>query len=236
VNLTEPNSGTDSALKKFSAELPEMQILSLGPFQTNCYILSLPSGDCLVIDPGMDPWPALEYLEQKQLQPRAILLTHGHLDHISGCRALEAEYNCPLFIHPADRFLYDALSEHARAYGYEIEPAPEKTEDLSDGQRISFGQAELEVICTPGHSPGSVCYRLALQGAADLLICGDTIFQGSHGRTDLPGGNLSVLYHSIISRVFSLSGDTRIFPGHGPETTVADEKDTNPILMSYSEN
>jgi hydroxyacylglutathione hydrolase len=230
VTLTEIVSADDLASAKFSAELPQMQILPLGDFQTNCYILSLPSGECLVIDPGLDPEPLLELLENSNLKPMAVLLTHAHLDHISGCNALKAKYEMPIYLNPEDRFLYDGVVDFGRVYGLNLEPAPRITKELRHGQQIKFGTAAVEVIGTPGHSPGSVCLRFVRDSACDLLICGDTLFQGSYGRTDLPGGSTSTLYHSITSRIFNLPEDTQIFPGHGPATTVGGEMRSNPIL------
>ncbi len=202
--------------------------VTLGAFYTNCWILCCDT-NCIVIDPGLEPDELLGLLEERALRPTRVLLTHGHLDHVAGCRELDRRYGMPIFLHPADAFLYHGAAEMARIWNLNVENPPERTVDLTDGQRLPFGGRELEVISTPGHSPGSISLRF--QAAPDdvLLFSGDTLFAGSIGRTDLPGGDAKALGHSILERLFKLPGDALVLPGHNETTTLAAERKDNPV-------
>jgi hydroxyacylglutathione hydrolase len=189
---------------------------------------------CLVIDPGMDPAPLLQLLDKRQLKVMGILLTHGHLDHIAGCNALEKRDSCPIYLHPEDRFLYNGLVDFASFYGFDLEPAPQQTLPLSDGQKLSLAGLEVDVIATPGHSPGGVCFLLKDSQGDQHVYSGDTIFRGSYGRTDLPGGDILTLQASIRDRLFQMDPSTFLYPGHGPSCQVRDEQTTNPILFVES--
>jgi hydroxyacylglutathione hydrolase len=218
------NSETNS-IQSFQCD-----IFALGPFETQAYVLSN-AESCLVIDPGMQPEPLLQFLDERGLRVEGILLTHAHLDHIAGCSALHQRDACPIFMNEADRFLYDGLTEMGAAYGFHLEPAPQPTRALEDGQELSLAGLKIEVIATPGHSPGGLCFLLKDARGASHLFCGDTLFTGSYGRTDLPGGDLRTLERSIRERLFTLDERALVYPGHGPSTTLADESKTNPILF-----
>ncbi len=208
-----------------------MRCITLGPFETNCYLLHDPGGeDCLVIDPGLEPEPLIETIASSGLKLRSVLLTHGHVDHIAGCAALVEGTQAPVRIHTGDLFLYRGLVEHARMFGFRLEPAPEPAAALEGGELVRFGGGELQVIHTPGHSPGGVCLRLRTDGEADRVFCGDTIFRDSFGRTDLPGGSIEQLVHSITALLFRMPAETVLFPGHGPASTVEREARSNMIL------
>ncbi|MDP2359434.1 MAG: MBL fold metallo-hydrolase [bacterium] len=207
-----------------------LEAFSLGPFETNAWLLVPPGGAATVVDPGMEADPLMEALVRRGLVVERILLTHGHLDHVAGCAELVRRYQCPVHLHPADRFLYDSLVDHGAWYGFRLEAAPAGPLPLRDGQRLPLGQGEVEVVSTPGHSPGSVCLRLETAGGP-VLLTGDTIFAGGFGRTDLPGGSFAMLRASLMGRILSLPGETRLLPGHYGETTVAHERRHNPILQ-----
>ena len=203
--------------------------LSLGAFETNCWLLALrASGSCIVVDPGLDPEPLLELITDEGLQPRMVLLTHAHLDHIGGCGALVRRFGVPIYLNPAERDLYEHLVPIAAMYGLEVEAAPPLSGELLEGQWVPFGSAGLRVFETPGHSPGGICLGWR-EGERLSVFCGDLIFRSSFGRTDLPGGDSAVLKRSILERLFTLPDDTVLLPGHGERTTIGEERADNPI-------
>jgi len=206
----------------------QVEVLALGPFETNAWLLLPERGDIWVVDPGMEPGPLLERLEELGRPVGGILLTHGHLDHAAGCATLVRRHHCPVFAHPADRFLLDGLVDQGAWYGFQLEAIPGEIRPLADGQRLPLGEGELEVLHTPGHSPGGVCFRLEADGPR--VLCGDTLFAGTFGRTDLAGGNAAALKRSILQRLFTLPDETVLLPGHGEATTVGRERRGNPIL------
>ncbi len=204
--------------------------LPLGPFETNAWVLLPARGSVTVVDPGMEPKALLDLLQELGRPVERILLTHGHLDHVAGCAALRRHWDCSIHLHPEDLFLYRSLVEHGAWYGFQLEAAPENTQPLAHGLRFAVGDEELEVLATPGHSPGSVCLRMESE-TGPALVCGDTLFAGAFGRTDLPGGSFRTLKASVLREIFTLSGATRLLPGHGPSTTVEVERRGNPLLM-----
>lgn len=206
-----------------------VEVLPLGPFETNAWLLHAEGGGCWVVDPGMEPWPLVDRIEELGLTPERVLLTHGHLDHIAGCTELVRRFGARIFLPKEDRFLYDSLVDMGRFYGFELEAAPADPQLLAGDEVWSLGTRRLETLPAPGHTPGGVLYRLVEPGEADRVFCGDTIFAGAFGRTDLPGGSTSRLMDTVRRVVFALPDDARLLPGHGPETTVAREKAENPI-------
>lgn len=183
------------------------------------------SGSAVVVDPGAEPERVASVLEEWGAGLDAILLTHGHLDHVGGVAGLVERYGAPVYLHPDDRPLYDRAAEHARGFGLQVPQPPPPDHDFSDGQELRAGGLTLEVRHAPGHSPGGVV--LVVRGGA---FVGDCVFQGSVGRVDLPGGDASTLLASIREAVLSLPEDAVLWPGHGPETTVGRERGRNPFL------
>jgi glyoxylase-like metal-dependent hydrolase (beta-lactamase superfamily II) len=204
-----------------------------GPFEANSYLaLERESGKLAVIDPGDDAENLISYIENTNLALAGILLTHGHLDHIGAVEALRLWSGAPVLAHGADQFIIAGFPDACRMFGLPVKPAPRVDywlENDSDQKSGSLpvdvlGGTQLVVHYTPGHSPGGVCYQLD-----DYLITGDTLFKGSVGRTDLPGGDWQILSNSLVY-LTKLPADLRVYPGHGPETSIGIECVTNPFL------
>ena len=197
-----------------------------GPFQANAYLLIGRSGrHAAVIDPGLEVAPLLDAIRERDLTVDWILDTHGHLDHTAGNAALKRATGAPLAIHADDVIWLQRLQAQGAAFGCRVEDSPAPDVVLRDGQRLPFDGGEIEVLHTPGHSPGSVCFRLG-----DLLLVGDTLFRGSVGRTDLPGGSWEALLRSVRERLFVLPDALPCWPGHGEETTLGEERRDNPFV------
>jgi hydroxyacylglutathione hydrolase len=200
--------------------------LEVGPIMANCYILGCEeTGKAAVVDPGDDADRILRLLADRKLTVAAIVNTHGHFDHVGGNQRLKAATDAPLMIHAGDAPMLKRLAADASMFGLSAEnsPAPDRTVD--EGDSVEFGKLSLTVLHTPGHSPGGI----ALRGDGCVFV-GDTLFAGSIGRTDLPGGNYETLIRSVREKLFVLPDDTRVFCGHGPETTVGREKKHNPFF------
>lgn len=200
--------------------------LTTGPLEVNCYLLGCESTrKAAIIDPGGDAKNILQMLRQHDLSPVMVINTHGHFDHIGGNRSLVDATDCELIIHKDDAPLLQRAAEHAQIFGLSTTRSPEPTRLLDDGDIIELGELSIKVIHTPGHSPGGVCLHVG-----DYLFVGDTLFSGSIGRTDLPGGNHQVLIANIKNKLLCLAEETRVCPGHGPMTTIGQEKRSNPFL------
>jgi glyoxylase-like metal-dependent hydrolase (beta-lactamase superfamily II) len=198
----------------------------MGVFQVNSYLLCCEeTGECVVVDPGDEPEILLRRLDELDARPAAILNTHGHLDHVAGNAALRSRFDMPILMHPDDRFLVDGFEEQAAMFGLRLDPPPPPDGDLVPGEAFTFGSCTLEVLFTPGHSPGHV----TLLHGGDA-ISGDVLFAGSIGRTDLPGGNLDTLLDTIDRVLVPLGDGVAIHPGHGPSTTIGAERRSNPFL------
>ena len=217
------------------------QNLVVGPFQCNCRILACPTtGEALVVDPGDEAdkiIKALETLTTPAGQPyrvKYLFHTHGHLDHVGATRGLKEKFSTPLIaLHRGDEPLYKELKMQGSLFGFQYDDPLPIDHYLEDGEKIEIGDLRLSVIHTPGHSPGSVCLRLhedSASGVSESLFSGDTLFQGSVGRTDLWGANQDQMFKSIRQRILNLDDDTRVCPGHGPETKIGIEKRSNPFL------
>ena len=201
--------------------------LSTGPLLANCYIVACAkTRQAGIIDPGGNPEKILAVLEEEDLQPVAIIDTHGHFDHIGANYAIKEATGAPLMIHPDDVFMLEQLPELAAQWGFRSLPSPAPDRLLNDGETIEIGNLSLQVIHTPGHSPGSVCLYNAENKA---LFSGDTLFSRSIGRTDLPGGDFNTIIDSIKTKLFDLPDDTIVYNGHTPDTSIGEEKAHNPF-------
>ena len=189
--------------------------MPLGAYQTNCYLLWQDGQDsCLVIDPGYEPERVLQQADRLGKQIEAILLTHGHFDHVGGVRQLAADTDCNVYLCQQDLSMPQQMTAGPLYY----------THTYGEGDTLTLAGITLQVLHTPGHTPGSVCLM-----AEDSLFSGDTLFEGSCGRTDLPGGDTATILASL-ARLRQLPGDYRVFPGHGPATTLSEERRFNPYL------
>jgi glyoxylase-like metal-dependent hydrolase (beta-lactamase superfamily II) len=198
-----------------------------GQFLENCYlVIDEASAACAIIDPGEEAGLIAFKLEAAGVTPVGIWLTHAHVDHVLGVPRLRADTGAPVYLHPADRVLYDHIPEQALAFGLPPgERLPEPDRALAHGDVLRVGELEFRVRHAPGHSPGGVVFEGA--GAA---FAGDVLFQGSIGRTDLPGGDFETLVQSIERELLTLPDTTIVYSGHGPETTIGRERRTNPFL------
>ena len=204
-----------------------LESLPTGPLEVNCYIIGCEkTRKAAVIDPGGNVDRILELLEKHRLKLEMIINTHGHFDHIGGNRQLSEATGAALLIHQADRYLLDLAQEHAAGFGLQTEPSPAPTRELSGGETLQLGELSIQVIHTPGHSPGGICLYVD-----NCLIVGDTLFAGSVGRTDLPGGDQPLLIAGIREKLLPFPEATRVYPGHGPMTTIGQEKLHNPFLI-----
>lgn len=200
-------------------------------FGQNAYIAwKEGSTSAVAIDPGGVASEMADTLAENGLWLEAILLTHAHLDHIEGVATLVARTGAPIYLHPADRLLYDNVQRQAEKFGLQVEEQPPIDHELADGDKLQLAGLDLEVIHLPGHSPGHVIFVLPKEGAA---FVGDVVFHGSIGRTDLPGGNMADLINGIREHVLTLPDETALYSGHGPPTTVGRERTTNPFLIPH---
>lgn len=207
---------------------PLIETFPVGALQCNCTILADElTGDAVVIDPGDEAERILRALQAARLMPVALLHTHAHFDHVTGSRRVKEATGATIRLHPADRPLYDVLPDQAAFFGLSADAPLEPDEPLRDGETIRFGGHALTAIHTPGHTPGSTCFRL--EGDRPILFSGDTLFRRSIGRTDLWGGDTNRILSSIREKLFPLPGDTPVVCGHGPDTTIEEEKRLNPF-------
>jgi hydroxyacylglutathione hydrolase len=196
------------------------------PFMKNGYLAGCSrTREAALIDPGDEVDDLIADARRARLDVRQILLTHAHLDHITGVAAARRAFDVPVWLHPADLPLYDGVVQQGLMFGIRVEPQPKVDRFYASGQTLSIGDLPVLVHHTPGHSPGGVA--LEIGGA---LFVGDTLFAGSIGRTDLPGGDHATLLDSIRSVLFTFPDDTAVFSGHGRDTTIGHEKRTNPYL------
>lgn len=210
----------------------EFKLFVFSPFQENTYVLYDKTGECVVVDPG-NFYPhenqALDtFFEQNQLKPIYIIQTHNHLDHLFGAYYLSEKYQVPLACHVNEIPWIQNFKEVCAGYGLQVSNVPpQPTLLLADGDTFTFGSSVLQVIAVLGHSAGGVAFYFEPK---NWLFCGDILFNGSIGRTDLPGGSYEQLITGITKKLLVLPDETRVFSGHGPETTIGNEKRTNPYL------
>jgi len=197
-----------------------------GQFVENCYlVIDEGSRECVVIDPGEEAGLILRRITEAGVRPVAIWVTHAHLDHVMGVPRLRRETGAPIYLHPADRELYDHVIQQGLAFGIRVESLPPPDREFVPGETVRVGTVGFTVRHAPGHSPGSVC----LVGDG-VVFTGDVLFAGSIGRTDLPGADFDTLIRSIERELLVLPDSTMVYSGHGPETTVGRERGTNPFL------
>lgn len=200
--------------------------LTVGPLAENCWLVGVPPR-CAIVDPGAESDRVCRAVERLGLAPEKILLTHGHVDHIAHCAQVAERYGIGLWVHRDDLPLLERPQwpDLERLLGARPCPPPERL--LAGGETVAVAGLELEVVHTPGHTPGGVCF---VDRTARTILVGDTLFAGSVGRTDLPGGDWDALERSIRDRLFALDGDWTLLPGHGPQTTLAAERRDNPFV------
>ena len=186
--------------------------------------------DAVVIDPGSAAPDIVQLLTDESLRVEAILLTHAHLDHVEGVGAVKQATGAPIYLHPDDRFLYERAAQQGVAFGIRVDAPPPADATLAHGDVLDMAGLRLEVRHVPGHSPGHVLFH---EAEAHCAFVGDVVFQGSIGRTDLPGGDFTQLLDSIRAQVLTLPDTTVLYSGHGPETTVGHERVTNPFLIPH---
>ena len=217
-----------------------------GPWGTNCYVAATSAGsECVVIDPGKDAAPGVaEVVREHRLKPVAVLLTHGHIDHMWSVTPVAGTYDAAAWIHPDDRHLLaDPMAGMSRETAgmllggsYEF-TEPDRVEELTDGARLELAGLTFTVDHTPGHTEGSVTFRSPYdESISEVMFSGDLLFQGSIGRTDLPGGDHAKMLESLRSKVLPLADDIVVLPGHGGQTSIGQERATNPFLQDLIES
>lgn len=206
--------------------------MTFNPFSTNCYVIES-DGCCAIIDPGCHSDRELRqltsYVSKKSLKVEKLLLTHAHIDHVFGCKAIADCYNLPFFLHDGDLQLFHNGKIQAEIFRLPLDLDGVDVMPIEPGMKISVGSTMLDVLHTPGHSPGSVSF---VDHKCEAVFSGDVLFRGSIGRTDLWGGSLPVLMNSIVETLLPLGDGYVVYSGHGPETTIGQERATNPFLTS----
>jgi hydroxyacylglutathione hydrolase len=205
-------------------------VMPVGMLQCNCSVLGdEQTKEAIVVDPGDEVERIQAVLRQYGLTVKAIVITHGHIDHISGAQKLKVLTGAPVYMNPSDQELVDALDKYAAWLGVPTPEAVEVDTPTKDGDTLKLNARDLQIIHTPGHTQGSLCLYIPSE---HKLLAGDTLFKESVGRTDLPGGNTKQLLSSIQTKLLVLPEDTLVTPGHGEATTIGQEKDRNPFLQN----
>jgi hydroxyacylglutathione hydrolase len=209
----------------------QIKVFTFNALQENTYLLYDETGEAVVIDPGCyipsEENTLAGFIKDNKLILKALLSTHSHVDHVLGNAFVKRTFQVPHYIHPLDAQTLLSVKVYAPMYGFAQYQESEADHFLNDKEVFAFGNTQLEVLFVPGHAPGHIAFY---QQEHKLVLSGDVLFQGSIGRTDLPGGDFDTLIHSIKSRLFPLGDDTTVYPGHGPKTTIAREKRHNPFL------
>ena len=211
-----------------------LEVRAVPPIYKNAFVVGCErTREAIVIDPGDEVDEVLAAVRDMDVTVTHVLLTHAHVDHISGVDVAKEAFGVDVYLHKDDLFFYERAVEQGAMFGFSIRPQP-PIDVFYDMSPIYFGDYEVRVHHTPGHCPGGVCLQIGKKGEADTqLFVGDTLFAGSIGRTDLPGGNYEVLMRAITEVIFPLGDDRIVHPGHGPDTTVARERQTNPFVVDY---
>jgi glyoxylase-like metal-dependent hydrolase (beta-lactamase superfamily II) len=209
----------------------KVAIFTFNDFSENTYILYDESKECLIIDPGCNDEgernELTNFIENNHLKPVGLLNTHCHIDHVLGNQFVSKKYDLPLESHKGEEVVLKNMVGMAQMYGIPYQASPPITVYLNEGDTRTFGESQLEILFTPGHSPASISFY---HRESKQLIAGDVLFQGSIGRTDLPGGNFDTLIASIKNKYYPLGDEVVVYPGHGPLTTVGEERRSNPFL------
>ena len=206
------------------------EILPVGPLQCNCSVVGDEgTREALVIDPGDDIDEILKLIRKHALTVKQIIITHAHIDHVGGAMKLRKATGAPILLNQNDYALLKMLDAQAAWIGMASPGNVEIDQSLADADKVKAGSLEADVLHTPGHTEGSICLYFAPE---KKLIAGDTLFAGSIGRTDLPGGSMQKIINSLHERVLALPDETVVVPGHGPLTTIGDERETNPFLVT----
>ena len=206
-----------------------LKMLTVGPFQENCYIIGdEESGVGALVDPGDEAARIAMAVEETGLDIGSIIVTHAHIDHVGGVVSLSEEYSCPVLMHEESEPLLEGLPTQALMMGIRFGKVPNVDRNVADEETLEVGDLRLRSLYTPGHAPGHLAFYVEDEG---LVLSGDALFAGSVGRVDLPGGSMEVLMRSIEERLLTLPEETVVYPGHGPRTTIGDERATNPFLQ-----
>lgn len=216
----------------------KIERIVVGPIQCNCYIVSdSTSRKAYIIDPGAESPELLKFLQGSNLEVQGVLITHAHIDHIGGIDMVYHQLTVPVYYHGGDQSLYKNVEMQARAFGFSPTDLQATQPTIGEGslsheQTLSVSDdKQIRVIHTPGHTPGSVCFHA--NGKESTVFTGDTLFQGSIGRTDLWEGSFEQIISSIKTRLLSLPDETKVLPGHGPASSIGEERRTNPFLLEY---
>jgi hydroxyacylglutathione hydrolase len=214
-----------------------LETRAVAPFYKNGFVVGCErTREGIIIDPGDEVDELLASVRDLGVDVRYVLLTHAHLDHVTGVAATKSAFDIPVYLHQDDLFLYDRVLEQAAMFGLKAQAQP-PIDVFYDLTPVYFGDYEVTVHHTPGHCPGGVCLQIGRKGEAGMdLFVGDTLFAGSIGRTDLPGGDYATLMRSITQVLFPLGDAAIVHPGHGPDTTIGQERTTNPFVLEYLGN
>lgn len=209
----------------------QLYSFTFNPFQENTYVLYNEKKECWIVDPGMfgqeENEVMLQFIARHTLQPKGILNTHAHIDHILGIDYLADKFSIPFYLHEKELPILDNAANTARMFGFQYSGVKTKPIFVSESTPLQLGEDQLEILFVPGHSPGSIAFY---NPSEQWVISGDTLFSGSIGRTDLLMGDFNVLVNSIRTQLFPLPDDTTVYSGHGPSTLVGEEKRSNPFL------
>jgi hydroxyacylglutathione hydrolase len=211
-----------------------LEVRAVAPFHKNGFVVGCErTHEAVIIDPGDEVDELLGAVRDREVEVQYILLTHAHVDHITGVGAAKDAFDVPVYLHEDDLFLYEGAVQQGAMFGYKVRQPP-PVDAYYDMTPIYFGDYEVRVHHTPGHCPGGVCLQIGKKGAPGTnLFVGDTLFAGSIGRTDLYGGDFELLMRSITEVLFPLGDEAIVHPGHGPDTTILRERTTNPFVLEY---
>src|SRR5581483_1025540 len=208
-----------------------LQMMQVGPLGVNCYIVGdEDTREVVVIDPGGNARQIAQVLENLRAKVRGIILTHAHFDHVMGVEALKRATGAPLFVGANEKPVFESVESQAKTFGIAVPPLPDPEHWLHDGDTVEVGKLKFQVLEIPGHSPGSIALYDAKDG---VVFVGDVLMRGTIGRSDFPGGSLEQLLRSIREKLYTLPEGTKVYSGHGPMTTISEEKRTNPFTQNY---